>query len=994
MSKQRIVFSVFKIGLAAVILVLFNINSILGQTTSQKGVDVSFIEKRTDNKSNDIFSNVLRIKNNTPNSIPFSFRISIPDGWSTVSKRASNYIVQPNDSLFIPVNLVPRKLIMGNVSHIVNASLVSENQLQFASATWYMNIQKESKWIAALPKNKIFFLDDIDTAGFSLRLQNVGNSIENIKITFNPDNRIRVFDDISTITPLEYYNITLPINSDTLINFRVEKRSSLQNVYREDFENIGYSENESYPLRIVVQNQPSENAAVKTWRATIDFVKTQNEAKLNEYKTSSLPLTIEANVDDLLENSTVLNLSMYGNAYFEKDRSLTYRYQSFFVSNFYNYSPFLGNSHYVGYFSPKSSIEIGDVSGTGGLGFSPSGRGIKSSYQLNQRHKVGAFYLKNPEFFNKSTKRDYGFSYEYERGRNSFENSILLSENLLFNTSGKQYSNKIRLVFPRNQTLGISTSFSNEVFNNPSTPLSRNGFAYYANYAASYKKLGIALTNSFGSDYNLGYRGIKTAGVDFQYRINASNSINSTVYFYDQSPKYFSPAGVLLSSRESSSERYELRFNHNQRDYSMSVKLQHLYNESYNLRLESNGLGVDFRPRLPNNVRFFLSVYGGYNKLLDYNIDPYFSSQVRTTLRYKGLSSNIRYFYGPYQIYEQLLFATSKINNQSLYTNTNLRLWVVKDVLTFEPGLTYSYETLYQRNRVSFRPEFYYLPKKGLEIRFYGQYMNNSQKSNPFISLDEFSNNPYQAFTSSNLYFGFGIKKRIGVPVSSKKYHNLSVSVFKDLNGNGKQDKNELGLKDILVNIKTLSKDTSQNYYSGIKENGENFITNELGKISYKNIPKGTYLVKIIPLTENIGFFAGDEMLVNMDGDKAVPMPLNQGVQLTGGLLVERDEASANFGGNFNLSAIRVTATDSLGKSYSSLTDQNGRFSMKLPAGVYQLGINEQGLPDNFELAQKLLTIEMITVSDNYNVAFYIKERKRKVNIKKFDSGGNVIENN
>lgn len=982
----------FKICGTSVILFLLNITSVFSQV-KQNGVDFGFIEKRTDNKSNEVFSNVLRVRNNTTKPVSFFLRVSVPDGWSTVSKRDNNYVLEPNDSLFIPVNLVARKLIVGNVSHIVNASLVSENQLQFASAIWYMNIRKESNWIASLTKNKVFFLDNADTAGFSIRLQNVGNSVENIKIAFNGDRRMKVYDNISTITPIEFYNITLPINSDTLLQFRAEKRLPFQNIYREEFEQTRNIESESFPLRIVIQNQPTENSAVKTWRTTVDFIKANVEARLNEYKTQSLPLTIEANVDNILENSTVLNLNMYGNAYLDKDRSLVYRYQSFFINNFYNYTPFLGNSHYVGYFTPKSGIEIGDVSASNGLGFSPSGRGIKAEHQLSQRHNVGAFYFKSPAFFDRSYKTDYGFSYQYNKGRNSFENSILLSENSVLNTTGKQYSNKIRLVLPRNQSLGISTSFSNEVYNNPATPLSQNGFAYYVNYSTSFKKIGIALSNSFGSDYNVGYRGIKTAGADFNYKLNASSSLSSTVYFYEQSPKYLSPDGVLLSSRESSSKRYELKYNYGKKDYNTSIKFQHLYSESFNLRLSTNGLGVDFRPNLSNGFRFFLSVSGAYNKLLDYDIEPYFSSQVRTTLRYKGLSSNVRYYYGPYQIYEQLLFANSRVNNQSLYTNTNLRLWIIKKTLTFEPGLTYSYETLYERNRLSFRPEFYYLPKKGLEVRFYGQYMNNNQKTNPVISYTDFSNS-HQLFSSSNLYFGFGVKKKIGVPISAKKYYDLSVAVFKDLNGNGKQDKNELGLKDVLVNIKPLSRDTSLNNYTGIKESGEGFITNELGRISYRNIPKGAYLVKIIPLTDNVGFFAGGEILVNMDGNKMVPMPLSQGVQLAGGLVVERDEASANFGANLNLSAIRVTATDSLGKSYSSLTDQNGRFSMKLPAGVYQVIINEKALPDNFEVQQKLITIDMITVSDSYDLSFYIKERKRKVNIKKFNSDGTLIENN
>jgi hypothetical protein len=246
----------------------------------------------------------------------------------------------------------------------------------------------------------------------------------------------------------------------------------------------------------------------------------------------------------------------------------------------------------------------------------------------------------------------------------------------------------------------------------------------------------------------------------------------------------------------------------------------------------------------------------------------------------------------------------------------------------------------------------------------------------------------------SNLFFGLGVKKKIGVPVSGKKFHKLSVSVFKDLNGNGKQDKDEQGLKNVLVNIKPLFKDTSLTNYSGLRDNGEHFITNDQGKVAYSNLPRGSYIVKIVPLSENGGFFAGNEQVVKIDGNKDLMMPLNQGVQLTGLLVSERDPTSVDFDKKLDLSKVRVTALDSLGKSFTTLTDKDGRFSMRLPAGIYQLSINENALPDNFELEQKLTSIEMITVSDVYNITFFIKERKRKMNIKRFDSQGNVIENN
>ncbi|MBC8052828.1 MAG: hypothetical protein H7Y13_07170 [Sphingobacteriaceae bacterium] len=975
----------------------FGVAISMAQQTRKRGVEVDFINKRTEHSSHDISSNVLRIKNNSANIIAFDLNLTAPEGWANITKRASKYVVAPNDSLFIPVNLTPKKINTGNVSHIINASLMAENQIQFASAIWYMNIKKESNWSASLTYNKIFFLDESDTAHFSVRLQNMGNAPEDIKVNFNADKRLRVLDNINNHTQIFYYNVRLPVNTDTLVYFKVEKMMPVQQVFREDFETSKVVKNDYYPLRITVQNQPGDNSIAKTWRGTVDFIKAGTEARLNEYQSLSLPLTIEANVDNFLDNSTMLNLGLYGNAELEKNRSLTYRYQTFFLNNFYTYTPYLGNSHYVGYFTPRTSLEIGDVNGNSNLGFTPTGRGIKGNYQITEKHYAGAFYLRGPGFFNQYHKSDYGLSYEFRNGSTNVENFIQLNENSILNTKGIQYSNKVRFMVARNQSVIINTAVSNEVYNDGDSPLRRNGFAYAFNYNGTFKKLSLNLSNSFGSEYNIGYRGIQSIGADVLYRVGVSSAVSAGAFIFDQKPQYFASTGSLLSSRKSTTERYELKYNVNKTEYNVALRFQHLYNEIFNLKSESNGIGLDFRPKATNDMRFFISVSGAFNKLLDHDLEPYFTSQVRSTLRYKGLTTNLRYYYGPYQTYEQLLFANSKINNQSIFLNTNMRFWLIKRALTFEPSMIYSYETLYKRNRISLRPELYYVPKRGLEVKFYGQYMNNNQRNNPFINQNSFTTNltdPNQPVVLSNLFFGLGIKKKIGVPVSAKRYHKLAVSVFKDLNGNGKQDRDEQGLKNVLVNIKPLIKDTALTNYSGLRDNGEHFITNEQGKVAYNNLPKGSYIVKIIPLSENGGFFAGNEQIVRIDGNKDLMMPLNQGVQLTGILVAERDPTAADFDKKVDLSKIRVTALDSLGKSFTSLTDKDGRFSMRLPAGVYQLGINENALPDNFELEQKQTTIEMITVSDIYNITFFIKERKRKLNIKRFDSKGNVIENN
>ncbi|WP_207427934.1 SdrD B-like domain-containing protein [Pedobacter sp. SYSU D00535] len=904
----------------------------------------------------------------------------------------TNYTISPYDSLFIPVNLIPKKTSNGNVNHVINASLINDDNIQFGSAIWYLSIKKETDWNAAAAENKVFFLEGSNTAKFAIKLQNNGNAEEKIKINFASDRRLRVLDNSNTPIEIKHFNVTLPIKTDTTLYFTAEKLSLPQRSFREDFDVIyDVTKADVYPLKITVQNEADEYSAPKTWRTTIDFIRTGTQARMREYRYESAPLTIEANVDNILDNSTILNLSLYGNTTLPGNRSLIYRFQTFFADNFYSYLPYLGNSHYVGYTSPKTTVEIGDVSGSPNFGLTPTGRGIRVTQEVLRNHTFGAFYLQNPRLFNSVNRTDYGFSYGLRIGRTRFDNYFQRTENSLLKFDGLQYSNSLRLPFARNHSITLNSALSQENYYDFTTPVVKTGYAYAVNYFGAIRKFTFGFHHTYGSKFNTSYRGITSFGANVLYRFNYTNSAEANYYSYDQNPQYLSTSGFLLTSRPSASALYELKYTYSPYNYTTALKLQHQENNIFNLRTRSNGLGVDFRPRQTGNTRFYLSVFGAYNELPDYNLNPYFSAQLRTMVRHRGLTSSIRYFYGPYQTFEQLLFANTKVNNQSIYTNTNLKLWVLRNKLSFEPSFVYSYETLFKRHRISARPEFYYMPKSGLEFRFYGQYINNNQKNNPFINLDNVEAFD-QSMSTSNIFFGFGFKKRIGVPVSGKKYKALKVAVFKDLNGNGQQDKNEQGIKNVLINVKSLNVDSTDNSQSRLKEIGENFVTDQQGKIAYNNLPKGEYKITLVPLSENSGFFAANERILSLKDDETVLMPLNQGVQLTGILMAQKDVVSADYERSVDVSKIRVTAIDSLGKIYSTLTDGNGRFVLKLPVGTYSVSVNENVLPENFELQQKRIVVDMLTVADNYNITFNMLEKKRKLNIKRFDQQGKVIE--
>ena len=91
-----------------------------------------------------------------------------------------------------------------------------------------------------------------------------------------------------------------------------------------------------------------------------------------------------------------------------------------------------------------------------------------------------------------------------------------------------------------------------------------------------------------------------------------------------------------------------------------------------------------------------------------------------------------------------------------------------------------------------------------------------------------------------------------------------------------------------------------------------------------------------------------------------------------------------------DLSKIKISVTDSTGKSFYTLTGTGGEFQFYVPYGKYILNMDETILDGNFSLAQNNVNVNLKEGSESLYYSFYVIERQRKINIKKFDSNGAV----
>jgi hypothetical protein len=965
--------------------------------TAEAGkVTVTFRNQQSNFKANELATNMLHIVNGSDKSISFFMDLNLPQGWTSIKSTDVLYKLEAGDSLFIPVKISINTHEEGNINYLVNANLLSTaNNLQFASASWYVQLKMESQWSATVDKTEAYFTNNSDTTSFSLSVQNTGNSVEWYMVKLAAHFQIQLLNSEMTAEAPPFFNFSLVPGMDTVIHFIVRSRPDKKEDYRDhDIQDNGTESGEKYPLRIAVQSQPKDQSPGRTWKTTVDFRRNSNEALFHPYSRLVLPLTFEMRMDNLFDESTAMSVNLYGNAKLSLGRSLSYRYQSFFSQQYYNEKAFKGNYHYLGYFTPRSFVEIGNITGWGNFGFTPSGRGARAEYSFG-KNKLGIIYLQNPDLFLSVTNRTAGLHHELVLKKFSLVNYYQQSWNEFNKVNGNLFVTGVNVQIRSQHIFSGRIGTSNENYYGAAVPFSKTGYGGSLNYSGTIRDLSVYINSNYGSKYYTGYRGITSLNYAATYRQDKRHVWTITNSLYRQNPVYFDVQGNPLATFTSNSEKYELRYSIQSGTSNYSVRAAY-YNDNFlNIHYQTRGLGLDYHPTSKSDFRFVSNIFASYVKLPDYHVPDYFTAQVRTSLRYKSLTANVRYNYGPYQAYEHLRFATYQINHQSIYLNAYYGLWLMADKVSIEPSLNYSYETLYKRSRVSVRPQLYYFSKSGWQFNMYGEFIMNSQK---ITSLDD-KVRPYtlenQDETSvyKDLVFGVGIKKQFGIPITGKKFFTTAIVIFKDLNGNGRQDKNEEAIENVLVSIKPLDIDTVEGRESGaMSERGEEVITDSKGRVTFRNLPRGMYKVTAKPLMDNAGWFPGMEQELMLDKTREIEVPFTHGVRIIGSISVDRSVFSNVRNKSPELARIRITAVDSAGKTYTSLTAENGQFELYVPAGDYRISINQKAFGDNFLLDQNSIPVSLMAGMDAYNISFHLREKERQVKVKKFGKDGEEIK--
>jgi hypothetical protein len=943
------------------------------------GVQATFVHNNTKQDVNEVANNTLKVRNYSSSIVRFHVNFSLPSGWEFLGNPEKDVQLAANDSIFLPVRLIVNRDSKGGTSYIVTAWLSSDKGVQFASQNWYVTIPVHSDWKASVPNKQVYFISNVDSSGFKLIFRNNGNTDEDIRISLVPDRRLEILRQSDGGAALLSFTISLAVGTDTTLIFPVVKRQQNKNTGKKDADLHGAPAKESYSIQILAKSITS----TVNWSGTVQFVKLSNTIKQNEFGRSAAPLVLEANVYDILSDGTTMSLDAYGSTNLKENSLLNYRFQTVFSTNFLDQNSFLGNNHYIGYFSNKATIELGEVNSWGRSLM--TGKGLKASYILG-KNTIGAIGTMGPDIFNNPSSRGLGFFHNFKNKKLSWSNYFSMQSNSLINSSGNLINSTINYKISTHHQVVIGGGTSMERFQTANGADILKGYGYDATYNASFNKLGGAISYSHGSGNYSVARGTSLISGRLNYSLNTKHFISASFQSFGQNPEYYNN-GVIHYLSPIRSDRYEVRYGIQSAAAFTTLKPTYLVEENQSFKTKTKGLGIDYNLKNLQAVRVSTSGFFGYVKAVDYSLPEFFASRMTVSARWEKLFLSMRYNYGPNQITEQRRFVKDKINPQSIYIVGSYDYWMANGKVLLTTTGNMFYESYFKKINFRLRPEIYYFTKSGIRLSAYASFMTSKQSANPLLE-DRPRKDAYEPVGNTELSMGFGVRKQIGIPVPGKKFISTKIIVFKDLNGNHKLDQNEEGVTDMMVNIRPV-KLTDQNADSMTvnKTHGEDFITDSKGTVTYENIPAGAYSIKCNSLVSQGEWFDANNGDYQIDKKGTIYIALTKGVRLTGSLLVQTDKYS-NQDVSMEVGRIRVTAIDSSGKAYSALTDKAGNFMMYVPTGIYTITINESALGSNYVLLQNKVEVDLTYFTENFSITFNAVEKKRKMNIKKFNLQG------
>jgi len=948
-------------------------------------VSTKFSKPTEELKKGQIISNILKIINHSDIPLNFSVDAIFPGGWKRIGSKNKIHIAKPKDTVFVPIIILPTKLINGNTEIIVNTFIIDEDGQQIGNNFFTLTTTKKVAWSIDIKNNtNFYFKNDENTKDFNFLINNNGNYNQDIFVSYTIPRKDLILTD-TLLKPLIEPNKTftlLPGEQKEIKHKIIAKSINERNENRISINNYLPLTNTQRIARTLIVNtsEPKIRKTDLQRKTKINFIKLPNEIEANSFGYPNLPLIVDLTAQNILDNRSFLSLNLQGFKQLNPEASLVYFTQFNYSNSFFTNNVFKNAPWYVGYFDDKKSIEIGQVNGDL-IGASSSGKGIKLGYQFNEKHSAGGFYVNSNGFFSSENSIiSYGGWYKFK-----YNESIRLraSAGRSSNNFTERVNNSIILQpsvnFLNSHSISFISGFNNLQFKVNDISQSTNGYLIGTNYSS------IAFKKKLRSNINVRYN-------DKYFSNGSSERINISQRFNYQLSKDWIAIATNNYQKSNIFNRNTDTFLYTQENFFSNVSFskktlkgsyqpgvffeyRNFPNNSFVLR------GLNFRYSLYNFEKNLLSsifTRAGYAKPKDIiDSEEYFSLEMSGLFRYQTWSLTGRYNLGTFSS------ISSQQNQNNFSTPQSLRLSIQNQYLfpsrkfVLESNLIYSYNNIFKNHSLGIFPQLFYFSDSGWRFGLSANYMFTSSDFSSVYDTTDIGQNQNQASigptVNSNLNLNFSLRKEFGVPIpfTNKTAASAKFVSFLDINGNNIKDKNEVSIQNVVVKL-----------------NKHEVITNFDGEASIKNVQQGKYKLEILPLEELNGWFSNtkDSIFINEDGINYIPFV--RGIKVYGDIIIDRQKIAVTDDKKLDLSRIKISAIKG-DKIYNTLTNKNGRFEFYLPFGSYTVTMDEVILNDRFRVTRNNLPIKLRNEQDGVYVSFYIIEKRRKVIFKDFSKKKN-----
>jgi|GEM_PF-1103033 len=878
-----------------------------------------FMDSIEAESSQGFIRNNLTITNIYRYNLKFTVNLGIPEGYSLISRNDVPIELAPGEVYILPLTLSMEKTTPSD-KRDVSISVKINNPSTFLRYKFSVQ-SKEYKSLRIIPLQTGFQVSkDKRVVRLSLKIKNIGNATDDFYVYYK--NKNLLID--------KKIKLSLPPFRDTLVSYDyVIPLGLLQGMVTETIVvNVGNDIN------------------FQSVRFTLSKIRNTNIQNHSAYRT--MPLTLETG---FFMNNNELSYfwGVSGALFINNNNSLSFDYrskqfgadatQNNFLSVFYKYK--------------KWDFNLGQMSDS--KNFSVNGLGFQVNHQKNEEEGLSMTAISNlgsGQLYDNSQ----GFVAEtnYYIGDFFWNGVFEVNQNSASNINSSIFSNKLDILRKPKLNLGIilGTGFEQHTHAENRKPIWGYSYGYNFNFNSDkWSIVSTALLNN--NDYPGIYKGWRSIEQSVDYRIVRPLSVG---VFYNSN---FTKQNYFIDSIY-----YDNRFLYNLTNY--GIKLNWSRN-AVSLSLgggESQASG----PLLLNSLPRYHSVFGGvgfhmgsfarltFNSTVNFNTDygiehkavTYYVNNVSFISKYGGVNFYITRmptisgsFDGNFlNGYRNSINVGPYINMRFFRNRLNGRLQY-----NFYRTTEYSKKSETQTLLGSLA---YIDPKKNIEVQLYGNYaLQSTQGVSSFASLS--------------------IRKTFNVPIlTSRKFYDLNLVLYEDVNGDGKMESSDTLLSDLMVNINSMS-----------------FISNKRGVINYKNVEKGVYHLNFHNMKSRKGLIPtqGFSQAIVVNGQTTIYIPFNKGKVIKGVVGITLDAISSN---SFTVGQLKVTAIDSMGNQFTTFTDDDGSYELNVPAGNYIVSLNPDAFDDVFKPTQMSFNVDMLH-NETFTVTFHIKQKSRKINRIKAD---------